>query len=357
MARADLGYVNGKRQRKHLYAHNRAAAARLLAATLASKNRGENIPIGRNSLADFMSAWLADTVQPNKRPRTYQGYELLTRLHLLPTLGRLQLVKLDAETIQQLLGAKLREGLSPTTVRHIRTVLRRALNTAVKRKLISFNPATLVELPTADRPEIKPMSAEEARQFLDAARGHRFEALFVLALRLGLRRSELCGLQWKDVDFDARQLDIVRSIQRIPGQSLTPAPLKTRGSRRNIALPEEVVRALRAHHVRQLEARLAAGSWVDTDTVFANLTGKPTEPRLIDTIFKKLLKRAGLPSSFRFHDCRHTCCVLLLEAGAELYEVSKLLRHSSIGITADTYSHFSMGLRRNLVAKMDAVLA
>jgi integrase len=260
-------------------------------------------------------------------------------------------------TIQAMLNQKSREGLAPQTVRHIRTVLRRALHIANRLRLIPYNPATLVELPKPERPEIKPLTEDQARQLLDAAKGSRLEALIVVALRLGLRRGELLGLEWSDVDLDGRQLNVVRAIQRIPGQPLTAAPLKTRGSRRNIALPDEVVRPLRAHRVRQLQDRLVAGAeWSDQDLVFPNTIGKPLEPRAVDTLFKRLLKKAKLPGSTRFHDLRHTCATLLLESGADLYEVSRLLGHSNIGITANVYGHVTARMKRGLADKMDSIL-
>jgi integrase len=314
--------------------------------------------MGRRTVADFVRGWLETIKPPVKRARTYQSYELLTRLHIEPTIGRIQLVKLDAQSIQVMLSAKLREGLLPMTVRHIRTVLRRALNVALKQRCISYNPATLIELPDPDRPEIRSLSEEQARQLLNAAKGSRLEALLVLALRLGLRRGELLGLQWSDIDLDGRQLNVVRMIQRIPGQPLAAAPLKTRGSRRNIPLPNEVVRTLRAHRVRQLQDRLAAGAvWSDQNLVFPDTIGKPLEPRAVDTLFKRLLKKANLPGSTRFHDCRHSAATFLLERGADLYEVSRLLGHSSITITADVYGHISQGMKRGLADRMDSILA
>jgi integrase len=243
-------------------------------------------------------------------------------------------------------------------VLHIRTTLRRALNVALKQRLVSYNAATLIDdLPKAARPEIKPLSEQNARRLLEAATATRYEALFVVARYLGLRRGELLGLRLDDVRFEERRLNVARSLQRINGQPLEPVPLKTRGSRREVPVPHEVIKALRAHRVRQIEERLKAGSaWCDHGLLFPNTLGKPQEPRAIDAVFKGLLKLANLPEETRFHDLRHTCATLLLERGADLYEVSKLLGHSSITITADTYGHFSQGMKRSLVDKMDAII-
>jgi integrase len=241
----DLGWVNGKRRRKCFYGTTRAEVAKALSEAIHKHGTGQPIATdGRRTVGQFMREWL-DTIEPPiVRPRTWQSYELLTRLHVSPAIGFVQLAKLEPQIIQAMLNTKLQAGLAPMTVKHVRTVLRRALNLALKWRLISYNPATLVELPTADRHEIKPLTEEEARRLLDAAKGSRLEAVLILALRLGLRRGELVGLTWDDVRFDDRQLAVVRSIQRLPGQPLAPTALKTAGSRRNIALPEEVISIL-----------------------------------------------------------------------------------------------------------------
>jgi integrase len=357
-AKLDLGWVNGKRRRRCFYGATRAEVAKALSEAIHKQGTGQPIPSGRRTVGQFMHTWLESIKPPVVRPRTWQNYELLTRLHVAPALGAVHLAKLEPQTIQAMLAVKLQEGLAPMTVRHIRTVLRRALNLALKWRQLSYNPASLVELPTVDRHEIKPLTEEEARQLLDAAKESRLEVLLVLALRLGLRRGELVGLRWDDVRFDDRQLAVVRSIQRVTGQPLAPAALKTAGSRRNIALPEEVLKALRTHHTRQLEARLMAGAaWMANGLVFPNSRGKPLEPRAVNTLFKRVAKKAGLPASTRFHDLRHTCATLLLERGADMYQVSRLLGHSSLGITADIYAHVTQGMKRGLVEKMDAILA
>ncbi len=406
-AKLNLGWVNGRRRRKCFYGKKRADVAAKLNDAITKQAQGVPISIGRLTVAQFMTRWLDTIKPPIIRPRTYQNYKSISALHIEPAIGQIQLSKLDAPTIElavfagKLAGAQSRESrqlvrlrhlrrqneeaaekylrriarkspekaqqlradvakpahLSATTTRHVRTVLRRALNLAVKWRLIAYNPATLIDLPDADNPEVQPLAAEDARKLLTAAKSHRAEALFVLAIRLGLRRGELLGLQWSDVRFEDRQLEVVRAIQRVAGQPLASAPLKTKGSRRNIALPEEVLRALRAHRARQAEDRLGQGSaWHDQDLVFPNTVGKPLEPRAVDSIFKRLLKRAGLPETTRFHDLRHTAATLLLESGADMFQVSKLLGHAGIAITADIYSHVTQGMRRGLVEKMDGIL-
>ena len=358
MARLELERVNGKRRRKYIFGHTREVVAQRLAQAIVKKAAGEPIPVGRRTLSTFMKEYLDSIKPPVIRKQTWRNYELLNRLHIEPVLGRMELTKLEPQAIQVLLNSKTREGLSAQTVHHIRTVLRRALNLALKWRIISYNPATLVEAPRRERHEIAPLSGDQVRRMLDVAGPTEIGATLTVAVRLGLRRGELLGLKWEDIDWEKRTVSVKRAIQRLKGESLKEVPLKTRGSRRDLALPEEVVRTLRAQHVRQLELRLAQGSdWTESGLVFTNILGKAADPRKLDVRFKRVLAKAGLRSIVRLHDLRHTCATLLLEQGADLYEVSRLLGHSSITITADIYGHITPSMKRGLADRIDRMAA
>ena len=319
----------------------------------ASIAKGEPVPDGRATVAGLIAQWL-DAIRVSKRPKTIQFYELLSRLHITPEIGNVRLSKLEPRAVQALLNRKSKE-LSAGTTQHIRTTLRAALNFGIKNRMIAYNAASHVEVPNQEH-EVEPLTAEQATHLLKAAENTPIGAMLVLGVRLGLRRGELLGLQWPDVNFDDRTLNIVRSIQRIPGQPLEAAPLKTKKSRRTISLPEEVIRTLHEHRAHQARQRLAATEWHPMDLIFANSIGKPLEPRRVDTLFKQCLKRAGLPQSVRVHDMRHTAAALLLEQGADLFSVSRLLGHASIQLTSDVYGHLTKGGNQRLTAQMNAVM-
>ncbi len=223
--------------------------------------------------------------------------------------------------------------------------------------LIARNPTEAVDAPCPRLKEISVFTVEEAQRFLEAAKGDRLHALYVLALMTGMRQGELLGLRWQDIDLSAGSLSVRRTLVRT-SQGWSWADPKTAKGRRTIALPDLAVEALRQHRVRQLEERLRAGAlWADIDLVFPNQTGKPLERQnVVKRSFRPLLIRAGMPSS-RFHDLRHSAATLLLSLGEHPKVVQERLGHSTIGVTMDTYSHVLPDMQRKAAAKLDALFS
>ncbi len=355
VAVASLGYKNGKRHRKSFYGETRREVQEKLTATLRSHQQGLPPPPERQTVGQFLEYWLAQSVKLSVRPLTYEGYRLHVRNHIVPALGRIRLTKLTAQDVQELLNDKLREGYAPRTVQYMHAVLRRALVQAFKWGLVVQNVATLVDRPQVRRPEVKPFDPEQARALLVAVKGDRLEALYSVALAVGLRRGEALGLHWDDVDLDAGTLRVRCTLQRVDGK-LRLEPTKTDRSRRTIALPQTVAVALRVHRARQLRERLAAGSrWQETGLVFTTGIGTPLEPRNVTRHFRNVLTKTGLPLK-RFHDLRHTCASLLLVQGVHPRVVMEILGHSQISMTMDTYSHVMPVLQHDAASQMDALL-
>lgn len=266
------------------------------------------------------------------------------------------MAKLSPSDIQPFLNDKLAEGLSPRTVRYLHAVLRRALGQALKRGLVPRNVATLVNLPKAQRPEVEPFTPDQARSFLAAIHGDRLEALYSVALSVGLRQGEALGLRWEDVDLDTGTITVRKALQRLNGVFELVEP-KTARSRRTIALPQTAVTALRVHRTRQLQERLLAGSkWCENGLVFTNTFGTPIDASNLIRHFHRALVAAGLPRK-RFHDLRHTCASLLLAQGVHPRVVMDILGHSQISLTMDTYSHVIPALQREAASQMDVLLS
>ncbi len=351
----DLGYVNGKRKRKTIYGKTRREVAEKLKVVLREQQQGLPVAIERQTVAQFLDRWLADDVKPTKAPKTYASYAETVRVHLNPTLGRVPLAKLSPQDVQMLLSSKTAAGLSPTTVRYIRTILRIALGRAEKWGMVARNVAAVVDPPRVVRTEVHPLTVEEARVFLAAVEGDRLETLYRLTISLGLRMGEVLGLAWDDVDLGSGTVRVRRALQRVDGRLILKEP-KTERSRRTLTLPATLAASLRAHRVRQAEERLKLGPhWVDIGLVFTTPLGTPLEPSNVLKRFKVHLAGAGLPKQ-RFHDLRHCAASLLIAQLVPIEVVRSILGHAHISTTLDIYAHILPDAHREAAEQMDAIL-
>ena len=343
-------------RRKHIYGKTRDQVRGKLAEILHALQNGSFTDARGKTLGDFLDQWLADVVKPRVRAWTFTGYEVHVRRHIKPVLGRVPLEKLSPQHVQHLLNRKLEEGLKPKSVRYLRGTLRTALNEAVRWGLVSRNAAALVDGPRVERFDIQPFTPAEARVFLDSIAGERLEALYSVALTMGLRQGEALGLRWQDVDLELGYLRISKQLQRVHGAPQLVEP-KTARSRRTLAMPPMITKSLEQHRVRQRQERSNAGNrWAETDLVFASTEGKPLDGTAISKGFHRLLERAGLQQR-RFHDLRHSCATLLLVQGVSPRVVMDVLGHSQIGLTMNTYSHVIPDLRRDAADRMQDLLA
>ncbi len=351
----NLGWQDGKLRRKTFYGVTRQMVQEKLTDALHTFHQGLPITTERQTVGNFIERWLEDSVKPSLRPKTYASYSQVARLYLLPYIGRISLQKLTPQQLQAFLNNRVADGLSPRTVQYTHAVLRRALGQAMKWGLVPRNVALLVDLPRMSAREVEPLSPEQVKVFLKEIRGDRLETLYLVAMGVGLRKGELLGLRWEDVDLDADTLNVRVALQRIDG-ALRLVDLKTRRSRRTVALPQLVVKALKSHRVRQIEERLAAGdAWQEFGFVFTTTIGTPLEPRNVTRHFHQALEKSGLPRQ-RFYDLRHTCASLLLAQGIQPRVLMEILGHSQISLTMNTYAHVMPQLEREAAEKMDAAL-
>ena len=257
---ASIILENGKR--KSVYCKTQQEAIKLARKANNDKDQGMLISTEDQTLSTFLTTWLQDTAQPRLRDRTYLRYRELIELHVLPMLGKVKLQKLSPQHLQRLYNQKREEGYAPQTIKHIHRVLDGALNDALKWDLVAKNVCDAVDAPRVPKYEIKALTPEQALQalqFLEAAKGHPLEALFVLALMTGMRRGELLALQWADLDGVRGIVQVRRTIARLPNRGFVVSEPKTTKSRRAIQLPELAVDALKRHRVQQNETRLKAG--------------------------------------------------------------------------------------------------
>lgn len=247
------------------------------------------------------------------------------------------------------------DGLSPRTVNYTRSVLRAALSRALKWGLVARNVAMLVDPPPSRRPEIRPLSLDQARDFLKNIEGHRLEALFSVALAVGLRQGEILALRWPDVDLENGLIHVRHSLQKVERQWRLLEP-KTERSRRTIPLAAVSIEALRRHRYCQtIEREVNEGKWEDWDLVFPSSRGTPLDGSNVTHELQRILAVAGLPRQ-RFHDLRHFCASLLIAQDVSMRVVMEILGHSQITLTMDTYSHVAMAQKTVAVQKMQEFL-
>lgn len=292
------------------------------------------------------------------RYNTLRSYRRNLELHVFPHIGKMALVDIKRRDIQRIHIVLLDTGHKPKTVQLIHSIVRFVLAQAEVDELVSTNAAANMRLPKRQPPSFVPLDPNEILTLVAAMRGDPLEALFLLTVACGLRRGEACGVRWSDFHLTGEAtLQLQGQIVRLPQSVFEFSPLKsTTGQSLLISVPPVVVDALLAHKDRQAFSRAqAAELWKEQDYVFTNAIGDPLDPMQAYRMFKLLLGRAGLRDQ-RFHDLRHATASLLLSWGLELWEVSKLLRHSGLSITSDIYGHLYQQTGKEIAEKMSAFI-
>jgi integrase len=324
-------------------------------AALRDLDNGLDLSAGNQSVAKFLAHWLEHVAPPRVRAASYRHYEQTLRVHVIPALGRITLSKLTTVQVQHMLNEKSKSGLSPRTISHIRAVLRNALNQAERWAFVTRNAAALARPPRQPKTLVQPLTADQARAFLDFSQDDRLGPLFAAAISTGMRQGELFGLGWDDIDFERNTVRVWRALQRVNGTPTFVEP-KSESSRRTITLPAVAMAAFRVQRTWQLEQRLLAGDqWQDWGLVFSSSKGTPLDGPNVNKRLQKLLEQAGLPQQ-RFHDLRHGCASLLLAAGVPPRTIMGVLGHSQISLTLNTYSHLSPALEQDAADALDRML-
>ena len=338
----------------------RREAEAALTSALGRMQAGTWVDPGRQTLADYLEEWLA-SVKPSLAPATWASYELMLSKWVVPRVGKRQLATLTPAHLNKCYAELLESGgrdgapLSPRSVRYAHTVVGRALRDAVEWGLLARNSARSAKPPKEQHREMATWSSEEVRQFLASVADDRLYPLWVLLVGAGLRRAEVAGLRWSDVDLAGGTL-AVQHTRITVGYRVTESEPKTAKSRRSVALDPLTVAVLRQHQDRQGQERLAAGpAWTESGHVFVREDGQPYHPQRIAQLFQRATRHAGLPA-IRLHDLRHTSATLALSAGVHPKVVQERLGHSYIGITLDTYSHVVQGMQAEAATRVAGLI-
>lgn len=352
---ASITLPNGKR--KSFYGKTRKATNDKLREAMREIDQGVDLSGPRLTVAQYLQQWLASSARPSVKTKTFEGYESIVRVRVIPRIGSIPLAKVSPLDLQRLYADLSSAKLSNRSVHHTHRVLHRAFQQALRWNMIPRNPCDGATPPRPQQTEMRVLTAEQANALLTHTREHPAHALYVLALSTGMRIGELLGLRWDDIDFEGGRLFVRRALQRQNANGIVFIEPKTSRSRRAIKLGKATIAALRDHKRNQLNRRISlANLWQDQDLVFANETGGPVDPSWQRLLFKRALSDAGLPA-IRFHDLRHTAATLLLSRSVHPKVVSEMLGHSTITLTLDTYSHLVPVLHDQAAELMDEILS
>jgi integrase len=357
--------VGGGRRRVRVYGKTRKEARDRLDKVIDAAKAGVPRPQTRQRLSEYLDYWLEHVVKPELRASTYAGYETMVRQHIKPALGRKYLdalTPIDVRRFVTELRIKHTDGrgggprvLSPRMVQFAHAVLRNALSSAAREELVTRNVAKLVRVSTPHYEVGQGLDPVTARTFLASIREDRLYALYLCAVILGLRRSELLGLAWSAIDLNTGRLSVRQTLTVVNGRLSFQAP-KTQTSRRTVPLPAVVVEELRAHQQRQkVERQNASDRWQESGLVFTTPDGRPIPPSTLGKQWRDLRERVGL-GKLRFHDLRHTCVSLLLALGVAPHIVREIAGHSDIKVTMTVYAHGNLDEHTAALARLGAVI-
>lgn len=349
----------GTRKRIRRTARTRLEADEKLTELKQQIREGVPLPDRTWRVGDYLDYWLESVIRPNRRPATHSQYEVIVRKYLKPGLGGHLLTRLSVPVVQQFLNHQQEIGESVRQAQLMRGTLSSALTQARREELITRNVAQLVKLPTYDRIERVPWSAEEAAGFLNGARGDPLYTAFVLLVLYGLRRGEVLGLRWQDIDHDDGVIHIRQQLQRVHS-TLLQGPVKTRAGQRGLPLMALARTALTERRMAQDVARQASGShWqgspIGEGLVFTTRSGLPIEPRNLARSFQNICARAGV-RQIRLHDIRHTTATLLKRLNIPARDTQLILGHSRVSTTLELYQHADMQDRTVAIEQIERLL-
>jgi len=331
--------MDGRRIRRRVHGRTKTEARSRLREIQTEFTKTQVAADGSMRVGPYLDKWLIEIIEPRAESiNTFDGYESIVRNHLKPSLGKKRLRDLSPDDVDGLLRAKRASGLSHSTVARIRTALVKALRHAERFGYVNRNVAQLVDLPRAPRRQGRSLDVTQAKALLVAARGERLEAAVHCGLLLGLRPGEVLGLCWSDVDLDAGLLSVTRSLKRERNQLRLGEP-KTPGSKRTLAIPIDVLDALRRHRTRQRREQLMAGEmWVEIDLIFATEIGTPTDPSNLRRDLHRLCESAGI-GSWSPNELRHSFASLLSHSGVSLERIADAMGHVDTRTTSSVYRH------------------
>jgi len=353
----DRDPVTNRRRQKTLTVRGTKKQAEAKLAELEHQlNTGSFVPQGKLTVGQFLHQWLKDYAETNVRPTTFEGYRIIVDKHLIPSLGNKVLGQLQPLHLQHYYRQALDQGLSPQTVKHHHRVLCESLNHAVRWGLAGRNVTQAVDPPKVERNQMNALDDAGIQRLLDLTRGTIYYPVIHLAIFTGLRRSELLGLRWSDVDLNSETLTVNQVLHVLPGGRVIFQQPKTSRSKRTVTLSPTAVLTLKAYREsKEADMHLIGSTLSDTDLVFSNAERQPMLPNTITHAFAKISRKAGL--NVRFHDLRHTHVSRLIKSGVDSKHIADRVGHSTISTTMDIYGHLFSESQREVAIKFELGLS
>jgi len=342
--------------RKYFYGETQAEALEKLHTAQEQQRKGKLVTGPQQTVAQFLEDWLENIHKHLIRDNSYLIYRRNLNNYILPAFGTTKLQKLTAYQIETLYAQMRQKKHRAETIRSVHRTLHKALGDAVRWKRLSYNICDDVKQPSEEKFEMQPITQEQAKHLIDAAKGTLFETLIPMALATAMREGELAGLRWSDIDFEEKNLHVRRTAYRYPKRGVVVAEPKTESSKSKIMLPQFVLDSLLLQREQQAQMRMKSGDkWQERDLVFCNTYGGFIIQSYHFSIkFKQLLKKADLPD-MRFHDLRHSSATILIAMGVHPKQIQELLRHSNITTTMNKYGHVLPSMQRKVMDDLDKI--
>ena len=349
--------ITGKQVFKSVLGKTQAEVKEKLKKALVESGQIDFTKSGKYTVGTWMDEWFENVAKIKVRPSSHQTYKGYIDNHIKPNIGDIPLEKLTTMDLQKLYRKLLTRGrverieaenqpsgLSAKTVRNINQVISSAMDLAVAQKIITTNPTKACELPKVEHREMQTIPEEQLQAFLNEARATGVYEMYYIELATGLRRGELLGLKWQDIDWKNGVIKVKRQIARVDGK-IVEAPLKTKNSYRTVTISPQAIEVLREQKRK-----------TNDQYVFPSPNGGPISPDSVNNMLKRVLERAGIPK-VRFHDLRHTFATIALQNGVDIKTVSGMLGHFSAGFTLDTYAHVTTSAQKEAAQTMGMVLS
>lgn len=354
--------MTGKRVRRYrtLEGGSKKDAERAMHEFIRELEKGYYVTNNKITIAEWIDTWLDVYIVPNVSPTTLSRYQGMIKRYIKPLLGHVQVQELNTLTVQAWVNSlkvspASGKEMAVATIKHAYHVLKGSMDKAVLAGIIPRSPCMSIMMPKGQKKQPVVYDEAQIRQLIAAAKGTEMELVIDIELCLGLRRGELLGLQWEDIDWEKNQIHVVRNRVVVDGKSIVKDP-KTATSTRTVDVPSQLIQKLHKHKMTCWANRLRLGqNYTATDFVIVHPDGKPIYPEYLSQMFTKLQKKAGLPKC-RFHDLRHLCASIMLMQGVNVKVAQEHLGHKDISTTMNIYSHVLPSVAKEAAQKIGALV-